>query len=161
MWLKKNKHKAWNPDDSVIVCCNNKIRNNWICSGDADIIRIDTSTKNGKAQKSQCEASCTDFLCCCNSSTLISARRWHSSETSPANLLFSSRPNLSSGERALKVNFFLWRRFSFLRRWLFQLSACFTDHHLVISRAADVKRTRPLVETERIGTSVVGMSDVE
>lgn len=38
----------------------------------------------------------------------------------------------SFGKRALKANFVLWRHFSFSRRGLFQLSACFTDHPLVI-----------------------------
>lgn len=130
------KNKTWKQNDGKIICSNNKIRNNWLYSGEADIIPLDMSFSPAQTWQRTKEPLSSrhvwTFCAVCNSSTLISAWWWHCCETSRAFILQSSVFCPVLRERALKANFVLRRHFSFPRRGLFQLSACFTDYHLLI-----------------------------
>lgn len=128
-----------------------------VCSGEADIIPLDTSCPLGAnvfhAQKNQCQRFMYRLL-------VLYAIPPHCCETSTPFIRqsFFFRPVRET--RPLKANFVLPRRFPFPETRVISAVCLFHrssfGHLSSAPTAADVKRTRPSAEMGRIGTPAVG-----
>lgn len=92
------KNEARRQNDSIIIRCNNKIRNNWIGSGEADIIRLDTRFSPAQTwrriQKSQCRRFMYGLFVLC----VIPPRSFHHGDDTVA-----KHPELSSRKVSFSV----------------------------------------------------------